>query len=156
MSERRLPGAALFRQKDFVAGLLFAVIGIGVAVGGSEYGIGSARRMGPGYFPVMIGGTLVLIGSALVVKAFLARISDPVPRLHPRPLLALVASVFAFGLLINRVGLIAACFATVMISGLASSSTRWLEMTLIAMVMSLFAALVFVQFLGLPMRLWIG
>lgn len=141
-------------DRDAVTGLLFAAIGMGFAIAGMDYGIGSARRMGPGFFPVMIGGALVLVGAALAVRGLIARSRSDVSRLHIRPLLALTAAVLAFAFTIDRFGIVIACLACVLTSGLASPTTRWRETGLVALAMAVFSALVFVQFLALPMEIW--
>ena len=156
MSDLRRRTAGALRSRDFATGLIFAAVGLGFAVAGSDYGIGTSRRMGPGYFPVMIGGAMALIGVVLVARAVLTASNDAlayVPRLHLRPLLALTASVVTFALTINRFGIIAACLCCVLIAGLASERTRWSETVLVAAAMAVFSAVVFVQLLGLPMRM---
>ena len=141
-------------DRDAVTGLLFAAIGIGFASAGMDYGIGSARRMGPGFFPVMIGVALVLVGAALTARGLIARSRSDVPRLYLRPLVALAAAVLAFAFTIDRFGIIIACLACVLVSGLASRTTRWRETGLVALAMAIFSALVFVRFLALPMEIW--
>lgn len=155
MSENAGPGLAKLRSKDFVTGLLFAAIGAWFAFAGADYGIGTARRMGPGYFPVMIGGALFLVGLGLILKtAFARRAGEATPRLHLWPLFFLTASVVAFGLTINRFGLVAACISCVLLAGAAGRSTRWPETIAVAIGMTIFSGLVFIELLGLPMRLW--
>ena len=146
---------AKLRSKDFVTGLLFAAIGSWFAVMGADYGIGTASRMGPGYFPVAIGGALCLVGLGLILKVALAgKPGEATPRLYLWPLFFLTASVFAFGLTINRFGLVAACISCVLLAGAAGRATRWRETVAVAVVMTVFSSLVFIEFLGLPMRLW--
>lgn len=155
MSEDGRKPVGPFRSKDFVTGALFAAIGFWFAFTGADYGIGSARRMGPGYFPVAIGGALCLVGLGLILRTSLTRLPrDATPRLHAWPLFFLTASVVAFGLTINRFGLAVACGACVLLAGAAGSATRWKETVVVALAMTAFSALVFVEFLGLPMRLW--
>ena len=145
----------MLTDKDVLAGLLFMLIGGAFALGAADYGMGTARRMGPGYFPVVLGAILCVMGLALAGKALWRQRPQQVSRLYLRPLLALTSSILAFAALIDRVGLIAACLACVLIAGLASSETRWREAILIAIGMTAFATLVFQQFLGLPFRLWV-
>jgi hypothetical protein len=96
------PAAALLSSRDFLTGLIFAAVGLAFAWGGAKYGFGQARRMGPGYFPVLTGGALALVGLALVARAVVLWIGAghaglrPAGRIYLRPLLALTASVAAF------------------------------------------------------------
>ncbi|MEC7257701.1 MAG: tripartite tricarboxylate transporter TctB family protein [Pseudomonadota bacterium] len=145
----------MLTDKEMLSGLLFVLIGGAFALGAADYDMGTARRMGPGYFPVVLGGILCLIGLALSAKAVVRQRPEAMSRIYLRPLLSLTASILAFAALIDNVGLIAACLACVLISGLASAQTRWRETILIALGMAAFSALVFQQFLGLPFRLWV-
>ena len=56
-------------QRDFFAGLLYVVIGGGFAIGANNYTIGNAARMGPGYFPLLVGILLAILGAIIVVKS---------------------------------------------------------------------------------------
>lgn len=155
MSEGGQAWSSRLRSKDFATGLLFAFIGLSFAYMGTGYGIGTARRMGPGYLPVAIGGVLCLVGTALMVKALLQGVvGAAVPRLYLRPLVLLTASVFAFALTINRFGLVVACVLCVLLAGAASTTTRWREIVLVAIGMAIFSSVVFIELLGLPMRVW--
>lgn len=145
----------MLTDKEMLSGLLFVLIGGAFALGAADYDMGTTRRMGPGYFPIVLGCVLCLMGLALSGKAFLRQHPQPISRIYLRPLLSLSASILAFAALIDNVGLIAACLACVLISGLASAETRWRETILIAIAMTAFSALVFQQFLGLPFRLWV-
>jgi len=145
----------MLTDKEMLSGLMFVLIGSAFALGAADYGMGTTRRMGPGYFPVVLGIVLCLMGLALSGKALWRRRPETISRLYMRPLLSLSLSILAFAALIDNVGLIAACLACVLISGLASAETRWRETILIAIGMTAFSALVFQQFLGLPFRLWV-
>ncbi|WP_333827500.1 tripartite tricarboxylate transporter TctB family protein [Pararhodobacter sp.] len=155
MSEGGQAWSMRLRSKDFAAGLVFAFIGLSFAYMGTSYGLGTARRMGPGYLPVGIGGVLCLVGTAMMVKALVqAAAGTAVPRLYLRPLILLTASVFAFALTINRFGLVVACVLCVVLAGAASTTTRWREIVLVAIGMAAFSWVVFIELLGLPMRIW--
>ena len=59
-------------QQDFFAGLLFTVLGGGFAWGATTYQVGKAASMGPGYFPLLLGIILALMGMAIVAKSFMS------------------------------------------------------------------------------------
>jgi len=67
-------------QKDFFSGLLFTVVGASFAYGATSYTIGTGARMGPGYFPLMLGVILALIGAVILFKALVVETptGDPV------------------------------------------------------------------------------
>ncbi|WP_285673283.1 tripartite tricarboxylate transporter TctB family protein [Paralimibaculum aggregatum] len=145
----------MLTDKDVLTGLLFIAIGAFFAIGAQDYAMGTMRRMGPGYFPVVLGSLLVIIGTVLAIKSVVRRLPEPIDRLHIRPVLGLTAAILVFAALVERAGLVAACIACVVVAGIASSETRWREAALIAVGMAAFSALVFKALLGLPFRLWV-
>lgn len=147
--------SAMLKDKDILTGLIFILIGGAFALGAADYGMGTARRMGPGYFPVILGSLLVVVGVLITGKSLWRRRYEPIPSLYLRPVAALTVSILAFAALIDRLGLIAACMACVLVSGLATSETRWKELIFIALGMTAFSVIVFSLLLGLPFRLWI-
>ncbi|WP_294771315.1 tripartite tricarboxylate transporter TctB family protein, partial [uncultured Rhodoferax sp.] len=63
-------------QKDFFSGLMFTVLGGGFAIGASQYSLGSGAKMGPGYFPLILGVLLGILGIAIAVKSTLGPQTD--------------------------------------------------------------------------------
>lgn len=147
--------STMLKDRDVLTGLVFILIGGAFVLGAADYGMGSARRMGPGYFPVILGGLLVLVGALIAAKSLWRRRYEPIPRLYWRPVAALALSIVAFAVLIDRLGLIAACMACVLVSGFATHETRWKEIIFIALGMTAFSVIVFSLLLGLPFRLWV-
>jgi len=66
----------ILSQKDFFAGLLYAVVGGAFAIGATGYNLGTAARMGPGYFPLMLGVLLGVIGLYIMFKAVVVKTAD--------------------------------------------------------------------------------
>src|SRR5260221_13368677 len=96
---------ALIRHpKDFFAGLLFIAFGIAAIVIGSNYALGTAARMGPGYFPRILGILLVSLGSLLVLRSLRLQ-GAPVPPFKWRPTLIVLGSVVLFGHIVEQMGL---------------------------------------------------
>lgn len=145
---------AIFRDKDFLSGCLFFAIGAFFAVDAPSYGLGTARRMGPGYFPLILGIVLALIGLTLAIRAFIHNRPDTIPRLYVRPVVAVTVAIVAFGFVLDRAGLVIATIVAVFLSGLGSAETRLWELALVAVGIAALASLLFVQFLGLPIPLW--
>jgi hypothetical protein len=148
----RLPKDSLLRA-EMVAAL--AVIGFGVAVAllGSSYPLGTASRMGPGYFPVMLGAALVLTGVLLVVEAWRAPPATPgAGRFPVGPALALVAGVLAFALLLRPAGLVPAIFALVLIATLGERPWKPVGALVIAAGMSAVSVALFIEGLRVPLR----
>ncbi|WP_119461237.1 tripartite tricarboxylate transporter TctB family protein [Rhodospirillaceae bacterium SYSU D60014] len=147
--------AEMLKDKDILTGMLFVGIGGAFVIGAADYGMGTTRRMGPGYFPVMLGLALALVGLVLAARSAIRRRPDIIGRLYLRPVVSLTASILSFSALINTVGLLAACMVCTLVAGLATSETRYKEIILVAIAMTAFSAIVFTGLLGLPMRLWV-
>src|SRR4051812_35594555 len=103
--------SAIKNQKDLGAGLLYLVFG---AVGffiALDYGFGQASRMGPGYFPSVLSGLLMLFGAAAIVRSFVSKHPEQVGAFAWKPLFFVCGSTVLFGLLLNGAGLIVALVA---------------------------------------------
>jgi putative tricarboxylic transport membrane protein len=144
--------------KDFWAGAIFVAVGAAALWFGAGYERGTAGAMGPGYFPRALGILLAAIGAACMIRA--AR--GPKSGLGAWPLrkAALVLlSVAAFAVLVRGAGLVPAIVVLVLLSGRAHERFRPGPFLLLGAATALFAALVFVRALGLPMQPlgpWIG
>ncbi len=142
-------------QSDFWCGLLFIAFGIAVVVFAQNYRIGSAARMGPGYFPTMLGSLLALLGASLALPAFWID-GERLKRFHLRPLLFVLLAVAAFGVTLEHLGFAAAVVALVVVAGFADPDLRPIETAGVAVFLVVFSILIFVVLLGLPIRLWPG
>jgi putative tricarboxylic transport membrane protein len=140
---------------DFWCGLLFVAVGIAVVVLAQNYRIGTAARMGPGYFPTMLGSLLAVLGVSLSVPAFVTS-GDGVQRFHLRPLLFVLLGVATFGVTLPYLGFAAAVIVLVVVSGFADPDLRPMETATVAAFLVIFSILIFVVLLGLPIRLWPG
>src|ERR1700674_5593159 len=96
--------AFIRHPKDFFAGLIFIAFGLAAIIIAANYPLGTAARMGPGYFPRILGILLILLGSALALRALKLK-GEPLPRWHWRPTLVVLGSVVLFGAIVNYVGL---------------------------------------------------
>jgi hypothetical protein len=139
---------------DFWTGLLFGGFGLFVSLyAAMHYQIGSAIRMGPGYFPTIIGALVALLGLLLMVTAL--RIPGPrLARVPLRPVALILAAGVAFGYLLKPLGLIAATAVLVIVSALGGHEFRWREVLVLAAALVIFSIGVFVFGLGLPFPLW--
>jgi hypothetical protein len=138
---------------DFWCGLLFVAIGVAFVVLAQSYRFGTAARMGPGYFPTMLGALMALLGLTLVVPAF-ANDGEGMQRFHLRPFLLVLLGVAAFGLALPYLGLAAAIAALVVVGSFAEPDLKPLETAAVAAFLVVFSILIFVTLLGLPIRLW--
>jgi Tripartite tricarboxylate transporter TctB family len=148
----------LRNARDLLAGSLFLVLGLAFLVLAQDYELGSARRMGPGYFPVVLSLILMVIGLATVVRAFIVP-GLPIQDFAGKALALVAASIVLFGLLVEGAGLGVATAALVLAAAPASRNSRALSAILLAAGLGGFCVLVFVKGLGLPFPMlgpWVG
>ena len=140
-------------QSDFWCGLLFIAIGVVVLAAAGQYRLGTAARMGPAYFPTLLGGLLALLGLALAGPALFID-GEKLPRFHLRPLLTILLSIGAFGLALENLGFVVAVAALVAVGGLADPDLRLRETAALAVFLVAFSVGIFVVLLGVPFTLW--
>jgi len=140
------------QSKDFLAGLLFALIGGFAVFVARGYPFGTAMRMGPGYFPTVLGGILILFGAYLIWRGL--RRPEPVAGGWGwRPLVLVTLSMLLFGFIVTRLGLIPALVAMFFVCALGGREFRLREVLVLTVVMSAFAVALFIYGLKLPFRL---
>jgi len=141
----------LASQRDFLSGLMFVAVGTAFAVGATSHEVGSAARMGPGYFPLMLGVILALLGTAITLKSFSkgGPDGDPLGRIAWRPLVCVLGANLAFGALLvglpsvgmPAMGLIVALYALVIIAGLGGEKFKLRDSLFLATLLPLAATL---------------
>lgn len=144
--------------KDFWSGLLFLAFGIAAFVVARNYPMGTATRMGPSYFPTVLGALLALIGLVVLVRSFVVR-GEPIAGFAWRPLAYVTVSTVLFGVLVRSGGLVLSLVILVLLSAWASRNFTWRAAVALAVGLTVFSALVFVKALGLPMSIlgvWLG
>ena len=141
--------------KDFFAGLLYIAFGSAAVAIGRGYALGTAARMGPGYFPVLVGALLVIVGLVVAARGILAK-SERLKRLTIGPLALVLAAVLLFAVTIEKLGLVIAVLAVVVVGYLANARGRPLELVLLAGVLTAASVLIFYYGLKLPFKVWPG
>ena len=134
---------------DFYSGLLLIAVAAGASWLVSDLDVGSAREMGPGYFPLMIAVLLGGIGLVMLVRGLLLP-GPEVQHFELRPLFFVLLSFVAFGVLIRPAGLVIAILAQVGIGHFASAEARPLESLLFGLGMAAFSVVLFVYLLRVP------
>ncbi len=145
--------AFIRHPKDFVSGLIFVAFGLAAIIIGSNYSLGSAARMGPGYFPRILGILLILLGSALTLRALKLK-GDPLPHWYWRPIVVVLGSVIAFGLLVNHIGLVFSTIGLVFASSAASHEYRPKEALISGVLLAALSVGVFIFGLNLQLPIW--
>lgn len=141
--------------RDVIGGGLIALAGaVAMYHSLTALSIGTAARMGPGYFPALVGGLLMLCGILIVIPAL--RRAGPMPIFELRPLFWISLSVLAFGLLVIPFGLLPAIVAQTVLAGISDCKLSLKKSLILAGVLSVGAALIFVVGLGviLPIIAW--
>jgi len=139
--------------KDFWAALMFIGLGLFfVAWSATHYQMGSTLRMGPGYFPAVLGGVLALLGVVILAGSLVLE-GAKLPHMSLRPLFWVIASIVAYGYLMQPFGLVLSTFVLVSLSAIGGHEFRWREVGLLSLVLVLFSVLVFVKGLTLPFPL---
>lgn len=144
--------------KDFWSGIIFLFVGLAAIIIGRDYNMGTAGKMGPAYFPTILGGLLALIGLASTVRS-LFREGEVLEKFAVKQTILILAGVLLFGFLIRGAGLVAAIYAVIMLSAYASSKFKLLHALALATGMTIFSVVVFVKLLGLPIAIfgpWFG
>jgi hypothetical protein len=139
----------LRHRKDLLAGLLLLLIGGIASVVALGYPFGSAMRMGPGYFPTVLGGILGLFGAYLSVRGIRSAGNCAIGW-NWRPVALLTLAIVLFGFIMVRLGLIPALLAMIFVSALAGREFRFKEVALLAVSLSVLAVAVFLYVLKLP------
>jgi len=151
-------------QKDFFAGLMFMAVGVAFAWGATTYKLGTAARMGPGYFPLMLGILLALIGAVITFKALVVETvgGDKIGGWAWRPLVFIIAANVAFGILLAGLrgiglpafGLIVAIYALTFIVSMAQAGSKFKTTLILATALAVGSYLVFVKALALQFPVW--
>ena len=136
--------------KDFWAGLMFIGVGLFFLVWAiTNYQMGTAVRMGPAYFPALLGGLMAVLGGIVLLGSF-AISGPPVPKFQFRPLILISLACVVYGYLMKPLGLVFATLALVFISAYGGHEFKWKEVTILYLLLIVFSVLVFVKGLTLP------
>lgn len=143
-------------ERDFIAGLLFVVIGAWFAYASMSYQFGTAARPGPGYFPFGLGVLLALLGAGVLFKAVTVETADrePLGRIAWRPLVVVVVAILAFALFLPRLGLPLTTLLVAAGVAFASDEAHWIPAIGTGLFLAVFCTLAFVYGLKLQIPLW--
>lgn len=151
-------------QKDFFAGLMFMGVGVAFAWGATTYNIGTGARMGPGYFPLMLGVLLAVIGAAITFTALVVETvgGDKIGKIAWKPLIFIILANVVFGILLAGLpnfklpafGLIVAIYALVFIASMAEAGWKFRTTLILATVLAVGSYLAFVVALKLQFPVW--
>ena len=141
--------------QDLGAAVVFVVIGLAGAYFGRDLAFGTAGRMGPGYFPIILSWIIVAVGVVLGLRA----LTIEGPRIEPvqlRPIMVIITAVLMFGFLINAVGLAVAAVLLTILAAYARRDVNLAEAALLGIGLAAFSVVVFVYGLSQPLPAWWG
>jgi hypothetical protein len=140
-------------RKDLLAGAIFIGFGLAFALTALTYEVGSPLRMGPGFFPLVLGGILVVLGSLIAITGLVAGDGSEIGTVPWRALALLLAAVLLFGFTVRPLGLVPALFLSVLLAAFAGRGVRPGPAVLIAASLTALSVLIFVVVLQLRLSL---
>ena len=145
-------------EKDFWIGVIYVAFGSAAIIISRNYGMGTALKMGPSYFPTILGCLLIVIGVISLIRSFI-KPGSPFGTFAFKGLLLITASIILFGFIVRGAGLVIALPVLVIISSCASIRFRWKYSIVLAAGLTIFCILVFLKALGVPLPIlgsWFG
>jgi hypothetical protein len=140
-----------FDATDAIAGVLFIGFGLFFGLQSFNLDIGTAFKMGPGYFPLVLSAILTCLGAAIGVSA-IKNAGDNVGTYAWRGMMFILPAPVFFGLTVQGLGFVPAIFFTTIIAAMASLKMKLPAALLLAVAVTVFSTLVFSYGLGLPFR----
>ncbi len=151
-------------QKDFLAGLMFVIIGAAFAIGAYGYSMGDGARMGPGYFPRMLGVLLAILGCVITFKALTVATADgeKFGTIAWKPLSCVIGANLLFGICLGglpsiglpSMGMLVGIFVLTFVASLAADRYKPVEVFILAVVLCIISYLAFIKLLNLQFPFW--
>ena len=151
-------------QKDFFSGLMFMGVGLAFAWGATTYNVGSGARMGPGYFPLYLGGLMMILGAIITFKSLVVETldGDKIGKWAWKPLFFVILANLVFGALLAglpyfgfpAMGMIIAIYALTFIASMAESGWKFKPTFILATILAAGSYVAFVLALKLQFPVW--
>jgi len=142
-------------KQDFWSGVMFMVLGLGFALGATKYSMGTAARMGPGYFPFWLGICMAVLGAGVSLGAMSPKAEKvKMEKFDWGITVILLGSVALSGLFMNYLGVYISVFLLVFLSSFAGHDVNWKVAAINGLFLVLFVWLAFIKGLGLIFPLW--
>jgi hypothetical protein len=133
---------------DIVGGLLLIGAGTWFGIYALEYPVGQLRRMGPGFFPAVLGALVALFGVLVLIPALFR--GAELPKIEWRPFFMVCAALLGFALAVERVGLVPATFVLVILASIGRRGFSLLPTLVLAAALAVIAVVIFSEGLGIP------
>jgi uncharacterized membrane protein len=142
-------------QKNFWSGVMFIAFGLFFVGWAQQYDMGSAARMGPAFFPTMLGGIMFLLGVIVLIEGLATEHADgKIEPFNFKALVLVLGAVIAFGLLLRPAGLIVALFVLIGVSAFGSHEFKLRDILLLSVGLSLLVYGVFIYGLNMTIPVW--
>ncbi len=151
-------------QKDFFSGLMFMGVGAAFAWGATTYNVGEGARMGPGYFPLMLGVLMAILGIAIIFKSLVVETvgGDKIGKWAWKPLVYIIAANLLFGVLLGglpsiklpAMGLIVGIYVLTFVASMAETGWKVKNTFILATVLAVGSYIAFVKVLKLQFAVW--
>ena len=141
--------------QDLGAGLVFLAIGIAGLYFGNDLAFGTSARMGPGYFPILLSGLIIVVGLVVGFQGLTVE-GPPIEKVQLRPIAFIIAAILIFGFLIESIGLALTAILLTIFAAYARPEVKLSETILLGVGLALFTVVVFVYVLGQALPAWWG
>ena len=151
-------------QKDFFSGLMFMGVGVAFAWGATTYKVGEGARMGPGYFPLMLGVLMAILGIAITFKSLVVETvgGDKIGKWAWKPLVYIIAANLLFGVFLGglpsiklpAMGLIVGIYVLTFVASMAETGWKVKNTFILATVLAVGSYIAFVKVLKLQFAVW--
>ncbi|RQO46627.1 hypothetical protein DBV14_21835 [Variovorax sp. KBW07] len=151
-------------QADFFSGVMFTTVGGAFAIGATTYTVGNGARMGPGYFPLMLGILLAILGAIIMFQALVVETADgdPIGKWAWKPLAFVLGANLAFGVLLGglpsiglpAMGMIIAIYALTIISSMAGEQFKLRDVLILSTILAAGSYVAFIWALKLQIQVW--
>jgi hypothetical protein len=143
-------------ERDFWSGVMFLAVGLAFVVFARNYEFGTAQRMGPAFFPSVLGGVLMVLGLIVGAKGLTVTGGGDgkVDKFHFGPLAWVLGAIVLYGVILLKAGLMLSMVVLILISMYGSHEFKWKEAAGVAVVMGAIVYGVFVYGLKLTIPVW--
>ncbi|MGJ7526125.1 tripartite tricarboxylate transporter TctB family protein [Variovorax sp. GB1P17] len=151
-------------QADFFSGVMFTTVGGAFAIGATTYTVGNGARMGPGYFPLMLGILLAVLGVIIMFQALVVETADgdKIGKWAWKPLAFVLGANLAFGVLLGglpsiglpAMGMIIAIYALTIISSMAGEQFKLRDVLVLSTILAAGSYVAFIWALKLQIQVW--
>ncbi len=142
-------------RRDFYAGIMFIIFGLGFLGFSMQYEMGTAAKMGPAYFPAVLGGILAILGLVIAFNSTASSASQRTVEPFDLPIIAyILGSIILFASALTQLGFVVALIGLISVASRASHEFKWRDTLISMIVLAIASYLIFVKGLQLQLPVW--